>query len=81
LEGRTPKEKHPFLFQKKFHPAKSEMQGVFFLSGLLAYSASGVRMRSPYFCFAEALCFAQRRVARRGALMITILEIGSNLVQ
>ncbi len=34
LEGRTPKEKHPFLFQKKFTPAKSEMQGVFFLSGL-----------------------------------------------
>src|SRR3989338_3252708 len=21
LEGRTPKEKHPFLFQKKFHPS------------------------------------------------------------
>jgi len=41
LEGRTPKEKHPFLFQKKFTPAKSEMQGVFFLSELLAYSASG----------------------------------------
>ena len=38
LEGRTPKEKHPFLFQEKIHPAKSEMQGVFFLSGLLAYS-------------------------------------------
>ena len=37
-EGRTPKEKHPFLFQKKSTPAKSEMQGVFFLSGLLAYS-------------------------------------------
>ena len=34
LEGRTPKEKHPFLFQEKIHPAKSEMQGVFFLSGL-----------------------------------------------
>jgi hypothetical protein len=34
LEGRTPKEKHPFLFQKEFHPAKSEMHGVFFLSGL-----------------------------------------------
>src|SRR3989338_539657 len=33
LEGRTPKEKHPFLFQKKFTPAKSKMQGVFFLSG------------------------------------------------
>ena len=34
LEGRTPKEKHPFLFQKNPPPAKSEMQGVFFLSGL-----------------------------------------------
>ena len=33
LEGRTPKEKHPFLFQKKFPPAKSEMQGVFFFRG------------------------------------------------
>ena len=33
LEGRTPKEKHPFHFQKKFHPAKSEMQGVFFFRG------------------------------------------------
>ena len=26
------------FFKKKFAPAKSEMQGVFFLSGLLAYS-------------------------------------------
>src|SRR3989344_3588656 len=23
LEGRTPKEKHPFLFQKKFHPRQT----------------------------------------------------------
>jgi len=38
LEGRTPKEKHPFLFQKKSGARKTEMQGVFFLSGLLAYS-------------------------------------------
>jgi len=30
LEGRTPKEKHPFLFQKKSIPAKTKMQGVFF---------------------------------------------------
>ena len=29
LEGRTPKEKHPFLFQKKPVARKSEMQGVF----------------------------------------------------
>ena len=33
LEGRTPKEKHPFLFQKNSTPAKSEMQGVFFFRG------------------------------------------------
>src|SRR3990167_756694 len=24
LEGRTPKEKHPFLFQKKFHPRQNK---------------------------------------------------------
>jgi len=34
LEGRTPKEKTPFPFSKCIPPAKSEMQGVFFLSGL-----------------------------------------------
>ena len=33
LEGRTPKEKHPFLFQRNFTPAKSETQGVFFFRG------------------------------------------------
>ena len=37
--GRTPKEKHPFLFQEKIHPRENQKkQGVFFLSGLLAYS-------------------------------------------
>ena len=38
LEGRTPKKNVLSIFKKKFTPAKSEMQGVFFLSGLLAYS-------------------------------------------
>jgi len=38
LEGRTPKEKHLSFFRKNRARAKSEMQGVFFLSGLLAYS-------------------------------------------
>jgi len=38
LEGRTPKENTLSFFKRNFTPAKSEMQGVFFLSGLLAYS-------------------------------------------
>jgi len=38
LEGRIPKEKHPFLFQKKFHPRQIRNARSVFLSGLLAYS-------------------------------------------
>ena len=38
LEGRTPKEKHPFLFQKKFHPRQIRNARSVFLSGLPAYS-------------------------------------------
>ena len=34
LEGRTPKEKHPFLFQKKFHPRQIRNTRSVFLSGL-----------------------------------------------
>ena len=34
LEGRTPKEKHPFLFQKKFHPCQIRNARSVFLSGL-----------------------------------------------
>src|SRR3990167_11114819 len=34
LEGRTPKEKHPFLFQKKFHPRQIKKVRSVFLSGL-----------------------------------------------
>jgi len=34
LEGRTPKEKHPFLFQKKFHPRQIKKARGVFLSGL-----------------------------------------------
>ena len=34
LEGRTPKEKHPFLFQKKFHPHQIRNVRSVFLSGL-----------------------------------------------
>ena len=34
LEGRTPKEKHPFLFQKKFHPRQIRNARSVFPSGL-----------------------------------------------
>jgi len=34
LEGRTPKEKHPFLFQKKFHHRQIKKARSVFLSGL-----------------------------------------------
>src|SRR3989338_6456155 len=34
LEGRTPKEKPPFLFQKKFHPRQIKKARSVFLSGL-----------------------------------------------
>ena len=34
LEDRTPKEKYPFLFQKKFHPRQIEKVRSVFLSGL-----------------------------------------------
>ena len=34
LEGRTPKEKHPFLFQEKFHPRQIKKARSVFLSGL-----------------------------------------------
>src|SRR3989338_10990467 len=34
LEGRTPKETHPFLFQKKFHPRQIKKARSVFLSGL-----------------------------------------------
>ena len=33
LGGQNPERKHPFLFQKKSTPRKSEMQGVFFFRG------------------------------------------------
>src|SRR3989339_1222279 len=36
--GRTPKEKHPFLFSEKFHPRQIRNARSVFLSGLLAYS-------------------------------------------
>src|SRR3990167_9118647 len=49
LEGRTPKEKHPFLFQKQFHPRQIRNARSVFLSGL------------PRLCEAVAGRFIPRR--------------------
>ena len=49
IEGRTPKEKHPFLFQKKFHPRQTKKVRSVFLSGL------------PRLCEAVAGRFIPRR--------------------
>jgi len=48
LEGRTPKEKHPFLFQKKFHPRQIKKARGVFLSGLprLCEAVAGRFIRS-----------------------------------
>ena len=47
LKSRTRKKKHPFLFKRNLTPAKSEMQGVFFLSGFAeALRGSGGTIRA-----------------------------------
>ena len=45
LEGRTPKEKHPFLFQKKFHPRQIKNARSVFSFGVSAESARRVAER------------------------------------
>src|SRR3972149_7548304 len=73
LEGRTPKEKHPFLFQKKSVARKSEMQGVFFLSGLprLCEAVAERYERTRQF---QATTHAERATS-------FVLKIGASLVQ
>ena|SRR3989344_5152322 len=73
LEGRTPKKNVLSIFKKKSTPAKSEMQGVFFLSGLLAYSP----VRGAFF-ERTILVRATTRSARATSF---VLKVGSNLVQ
>ncbi|MBP7819415.1 hypothetical protein KA036_01095, partial [Candidatus Gracilibacteria bacterium] len=61
------------FFKRNFTPAKSEMQGVFFLSGLLAYSP----VRGA---FSERTI--QFRATTRSARATSfVLEIGASLVQ
>ena len=47
LEGRTPKEKHPFLFQKKFHPRQiKKARSVFSFGVAEALRGSGGTIHS-----------------------------------
>ena len=47
LEGRTPKEKHPFLFQKKFHPRQiRNARSVFSFGVAEALRGSGGTIRA-----------------------------------
>jgi len=49
LEGRTPKEKHPFLFQKKFHPRQiRNARSVFSFGVAEALRGSGGTIRRAY---------------------------------
>ena len=64
------------FFKRNFTPAKSEMQGVFFLSGLLAYSPvrGAFSERTGQF---QATTHAKRAKS----LPHFVLEIGASLVQ
>ena len=48
LEGRTPKEKHPFLFQKKFHPRQIRNARSVFSFGVAGVLASAWGFRGAY---------------------------------
>ena len=61
------------FFKRNFTPAKSEMQGVFFLSGLLAYSP----VRGAF--FERTGQFQVTTHAERAASFV--LKIGASLVQ
>ena len=53
LEGRTPKEKHPFLFQKKFHPRQNRNVRSAFSFGVAGVLASA-------WGFLRIICFENR---------------------
>ena len=48
LEGRTPKEKHPFLFQEKFHPRQIRNARSVFSFGVAGVLASAWGFRGAY---------------------------------
>ena len=67
LEGRTPKEKHPFLFQKKFHPRQiKKARSVFSFGVAEALRGSGgtIHSRSKK-VRANAIMTPQNKTAER----------------
>ena len=76
LEGRTLKEKHPFLFQKEIHRRQIRNARSVFLPGLPAYSP----VRGA-FSERTLLVRVTTRFARAMSLPHFVLKIGSNLVQ
>jgi len=62
LEGRTPKEKHPFLFQKKFHPRQIRNARSVFSFGVAGVLASA-------WGFLRAYDFGQSHHALRACLI------------
>ena len=73
LEGRTTKEKRPFHFRKNHPRENQKKQGVFFLSGLLAYSP----VRGAF--SERTLQFRFTTHAERATSFV--LEIGASSVQ
>ena len=73
LEGRTPKEKHPFLFQKKFHPRQTRNARSVFSFGVAGVLASA-------WGFLRAYDLVSSHHALRACETSFVLEIGSNLV-
>ena len=74
LEGRTPKEKPPFLFQKKFHPRQIRNARSVFSFGVAGVLASA-------WGFLRAYDFGQSHYALRVCETSAILKIGASLVK
>ena len=70
LEGRTPKEKHPFLFQKKFHPRQIRNARSVFSFGVAGVLASA-------WGFLRAYDSVSLHHARRACEVITSLCFGN----
>ena len=77
LEGRTPKEKHPFLFQKKIHPRQIRNARSVFSFGVAGVLASAWGFLRAYGAVSSFTTHAERAKS----LPHFVLEIGASLVQ
>jgi len=73
LEGRTPKEKHPFLFQEKIHPRQIRNA-----KSIFSFGVAGVLTSA--WDFLGAYNLVQSYNALRAWELSAILEIGSSVV-